>query len=1095
MRNKADTVSLQRASAINVVVAKFGRDVTHKLLTGDGSAEDHLRAPFERMLLEIGSSLGLRITAVGEASLPDLSIRPDYAIDVAGSRVGYVELKRPGHGIPGIWKKPTAHDKQQWSRLQLLPNVLYTDGQAFARFHFGKLQGRIGFLQPGLSHAGHRLRATDSAFATTISTFLLWEPERPRTLEELVRLTANLCRLLREDIVARISKERAGECRQRTFSGLADDWRQVLFPNLDDEAFADQYAQTVTFALLLARVDGISFNARSLGEIARLLGKKHSLMGKALAVLTDQPEEEQSIALATMLRVLTPVDWGDFPSNAYSMLYESFLTRYDPALRKKSGVYYTPAPVVSFLTRFTEDVLRERLDRSRGFAENDVIVVDPAMGTGSFLAEVVDRVAETIAQDEGPGAVAPQLRDLSDRLVGFENQAAPYAVAELRIHSLLRQRHHAEIPLAERRFLTDTLDDPNVQLLPIGSLYDVIKRVRDGANAVKREDPVMVVIGNPPFVDKVRGSAPWIEEARSSRSASPSISAFRSPGNGRFEYVLANKYVYFWRWATWKTFDAHPGHPAGIVSFICPAGFLSGRGFAGMREYLRRTADEGWIVDLSPEGHQPSMATRVFRGNQQPICIAVFVRYGSADPHAPATIWRTDVEGTFAEKCYDLNSLELDQPRWQECSNDWTANLAPADSASWQDMPSIDDLFPWVAPGLKPNRTWVYAPEASTLRERWRRLISATREEKAILFKESDSRRVNQPISPVPGMPPHGGTIEEERGIEPPLQEVSLRSFDRQWTIADARVHHRPSPSLWLSHSPQQIYATEQHAHRVSSGPAVTFTDLIPDMDHHSGRGGRVIPRYRDPGASEPNTLPGLSDLLSTDLGITVAAGDVFSYLACVVSHRGFTETFQKELRTPGVRIPLTASPKLWKRAVELGNEVIKVHTFGMRPSGKSATTGRMRMATNRPMVTATISDKAGDMPESISYDPSSMSLMLGTGAISPVSQAAWSYDVAGMPVIRHWFGYRKRSPSGKKGSELDEIVPDSWTAAMTTELLDLINVVELCIELEPTQREILSEILSGDLITLARIDSQGLRSRKSAASRPPKAHGTPRIW
>jgi hypothetical protein len=410
---------------IDVVISQFGRDVTRKLRTGQGSEEDHLRGPFELMLRDVARSLGLSITTIGETRLPDLSIRPDYAIDVAGARVGYVELKKPGHGVPETWTRPSKHDKTQWEKFKLLPNVLYSDGEQFCLFHFGKAKGRVARLEPGLDRAGEKLHAVDTEFARVITDFLLWKPERPRTLDELVRLVANLCRLLRDDVAAELVREQSGRSQAQTFSGLATDWRQVLFPNLTDKQFSDQYAQTVTFALLLARVEGVSFQDRSIGEIARLLGKKHSLMGKALAVLTDQPDEDRSVALTTMVRVIDVVDWSYFPEDSYAMLYENFLAKYDPVLRKQSGVYYTPAPLVSFVTRFVDDILRDRLGRELGFAHDDVIVVDPAMGTGSFLAEVINKVAETVSEEEGAGVVAPHLRELSNRLIGFENQAAP----------------------------------------------------------------------------------------------------------------------------------------------------------------------------------------------------------------------------------------------------------------------------------------------------------------------------------------------------------------------------------------------------------------------------------------------------------------------------------------------------------------------------------------------------------------------------------------------------------------------------------------------------------------------------------------------
>lgn len=133
MRQDRRVATASGTPMLELVISDFGRAVTSKLLTGQGSQEDHLRGPFEKMLTALAESVGLPVTIIGEARLPDLSIRPDYAIDVGGARVGYVELKKPGHGVPGTWSKPSAHDKAQWEKFQLLPNVLYSDGEQFAR--------------------------------------------------------------------------------------------------------------------------------------------------------------------------------------------------------------------------------------------------------------------------------------------------------------------------------------------------------------------------------------------------------------------------------------------------------------------------------------------------------------------------------------------------------------------------------------------------------------------------------------------------------------------------------------------------------------------------------------------------------------------------------------------------------------------------------------------------------------------------------------------------------------------------------------------------------------------------------------------------
>ncbi|MGK3203724.1 type ISP restriction/modification enzyme [Amycolatopsis sp. MEPSY49] len=1075
-------------TTVDMVIAEFGREVTSKLRTGHGSKEDHLRGPFERMLAAIAGSLGLKITMIGETRLPELSIRPDYAIDVAGARAGYVELKKPGHGVPDTWTRASKHDLEQWEKFKRLPNVLYSDGEQFARFNFGKLQGVVAKLEPGLDRAGSKFHAVGTDFARVLTDFLLWEPERPRTLDELVRLIANLCGLLRDDVVAEIVREESGKSKAQTFRSLAEDWRRVLFPNLTGMEFADQYAQTITFALLLARVEGVSFPGRSIGEIARLLGKKHSLMGRALTVLTDQPEEEQSVALTTMVRVLSVVDWAEFPDDTYAMLYERFLTEYDPALRRKSGIYYTPASLVSFITGFVDDILRSRLGRSLGFADPDVIVVDPAMGTGSFLAEVVDKVAVTVAEEEGSGAVPASLRELSKRLIGFENQAAPYAVAELRIHSLLKKRHRADIPASERRFLTDTLDDPDIQHLPLGRMYEAIERSRKGANRVKREEPVMVVIGNPPFVDKVKGSSPWIEDP-SSTGAAPSIHAFKKPGNGRLEYVLWNKYIYFWRWATWKAFDAHPADPAGVVALVCSASFATGAGFAGMREYLRRTADEGWFIDLTPEGHQPPMSTRFFKPNQQPICVAVFIRRGTPNPAVPAVIHRVEVSGSVAEKEVGLSNLQVDGG-WETCVSGWSAPFRSVGDGRWDSMPSLPELMPWQSPGVKPNRTWVYAPDRNSLNERWRTIVRASPDEKSALFCESRDANLRRVNPPLPGCVASSTPFLEERGDPPQMIRVGFRSFDRQWVVPDSRLLATPRPALWAVVGDRQIFVVEQHLHDIGTGPGLVFSGLIPDMHHFAGRGGRVAPLYRDSAGHDPNLSPGLRQLLSDRLGLEVTSDDFVAYLAAVVAHPAFTTRFAVNLRTPGIRVPLTCHPKLWTEAVRLGREVVWLHTYGERFADASAgrRPGPPKMPADRPAVRAGIPDTEESMPDGITYDEKTRTLHVGDGRISPVSPAVWSYQVAGMSVVKHWFGYRKKNPSGNRKSQLDDLVATTWTPAMTTELLELLNVLELCVALEPRQAALLDEIMAGRLLTVDDLTAANVLPVRPAAKAAPKA-------
>lgn len=264
------------------------------------------------------------------------------------------------------------------------------------------------------------------------------------------------------------------------------------------------------------------------------------------------------------------------------------------------------------MVRLTEDVLRTRLGRQAGFGEDDVRIVDPAMGTGTYLHTIIERVAEQAADRYGPAMAPDAIARLATRLYGFELQMGPYAVAELRASDLLK-RHRAPVPEGGLNlFVTDTLDNPFVEEEQLNT-YDALSASRRRANRIKANTPVTVVIGNPPYDDKAENRGGWVEK-RSGSQEPPLLDDFRLPGNGRYEHVLKNMYVYFWRWAAWKVFDAHDADRHGVVCFISPSGWTTGPGGRGMREYLRRTCDEGWIINLSPEGQRADVATRVFPG-------------------------------------------------------------------------------------------------------------------------------------------------------------------------------------------------------------------------------------------------------------------------------------------------------------------------------------------------------------------------------------------------------------------------------------------------------------------------------------------------
>lgn len=1069
----------------------FGREVGRKQGRG-GQPEDQLRGPTERLLERLSCHIRLPNTvAYGEVSLKDLHARPDYAVDVGNIQVGFIELKSPGHGVPLTpgWK-PSADDRKQWLKLKWLWNLVYTDGLVWRRYSYGEPVSEPVRLGGGFSSSDQPLHAPDHRFMSLITDFLLAPPQAPRPLAEVIRIVAGLCDLLQDEVYAVLSGS-FRHAAHKHLTLLAENWRDLLFPGLDTQNFADAFAQTVTFALLLARVDGVDTDDIPLHEIGRLLGKKHLLIGRAFSVLTDGAAAEELRTIQTLRRVigaatLTGIS-DDDETNIYAELYERFLAVYDPDLRTLSGSFYTPPQLARFMTDFAHEILRSELERPRGLAD-DVIVIDPAMGTGTFLLEVIRRVAVTIGDTLGRGARTDYLTELiTKRLVGFEIQVAPYAVAELRLHQALKNQFEVEVPPGELRFLTDALANPREQQGRLGAPFHDIEENRETANQIKREWPVMLVIGNPPHVKDSKGRAPWIERPRRDPlipgqvASRPSLDEFRA--DGRYESDLHGMEWYFWRWACWKVFEAHPDDATGIVAFVTPSSFLTGQAFAGMREYLRRQCDTGWIINLSPEGNRPPTRTRIFGpevGRQ--ISIAVFIRRGEAHLDSAADVYYMPLHGRRSEKLDHLLSVRPRGPEWKICYEHMRAPFYPASEQNWDNYPSLADLMPIRSRGVTAGRSWVYAPTPEILRQRWAEFIAADIQTRSDMFHETKRYNIRQVPPRLPGFPRPTIPLAEESGPCPEPIQVAYRAFDRQWLIPDRRLLAEARTGLWQVRDEDQIFVSEQDVQRIESGPGLVFTTLLPDIDHFSGWGGSgVHPLWRDPAQRQANFATGLVEYLRRRIGIELCAQDLLAYIAAVVAHSGFTRRFRRELEVPGIHVPLTTDPTLWQRAISLGRELIWLHTYGSHYSDSSA---------GRPEGERAIIERYGvrciqavrklptRLPDQLEYDKDDSTLYVGDGAFYPVPARVVQYDVAGRRILWRWLNGRTRQPRHKQATypPLDHLTVTSWDRSLTDELLALLSVLAGCASMENAQQELLNDICDASAISASDLSQAGVR-------------------
>lgn len=1086
-------------------------------LRGPGQREAALSGPVAELMRGVGELVGHRVVAHNEVSVAGdrgETVRPDFGVRVNGVLTGHIELKAPGVSLDPSTYGPRSHNGRQWQRLKELPNLLHTNGVQWRLWRYGELVAEPRALHvPDLvmmrgSTVGYQLE-----LERMLTDFVLWQPTPITSVSKLVDTLAPLTRLLREEALDVMKDERravraGASSLNQPITALHKEWRRVLSPDADEAQFADGFAQTVVFALVLAVSEGVEVGRLPLSEIADTLTDQYGVMGRSLS-LVAQPIRLTPVqtAVETITRTLSAVDWKHMASgrsDVYLHLYEHFLRAYDPALKQASGSYYTPVELVDAMVSWADEAVRDHLGRPRGLRDTLTQVIDPAMGTGTYPLSVLRRVSKDAAREYGPGAAAEAVSGMVGRLYGIELQSGPFSVAELRISQAVKEAGATVPPDGLRLYVGDTLEDPAASAADEGLSWNagLIAQQRVEANRVKRDENIQVVIGNPPYKHQSGGLGGWIESGIDPQTGKPPLDAFRAPGYGTHEKHLKNLYAYFWRWATWKAFEstAHrelPGADQGVVCFVTATGYLTGPGFAGMREYLRRQCSAGWIINVTPEGINPPPGHGVF-AIQTPVAVGVFVRDRHTDPEKPAPIYYRDVHGTRAEKFAQLSEIRLNGDGWREAPTSWHAPFTPLSATAWPSFPSVRDLYPWFSPGLKPNRTWVYGPSKDTLQYRLNTVVAESEpEKKSELFKETRDSNLHKIKSPLPVPadrvdPPdtYQNTripfVDETFIPDAKLVQIGFRSFNRHWVIADSRLMNDPRPPLWAARIKGQVFVTELHTEFPRQGPGLSFTGLLPDTHHFRGSGGgRVMPMLNPDGS--PNIAEGLLHALTSNLGAGVTSEDVTAYVAGITGHPGYVETFDDELHTPGARVPITGDRRLWDRAVSLGRKVLWCHTYGLagqwedQESVASPAPGLELPRYEQSMGVALPTGPAV-------YDDTTQILHLGAGAWSHVIPAVRHYTVGGTNIIDAWVERRTAMPDGDKASPLDYIVAEHWESEWSTEFTELLSTLTRLVSLQPEQEDVLASVLIGPLLSRDELSEHGVMWPPAGKSvNPPK--------
>jgi predicted helicase len=639
-----------------------------------GNATEHT---FRGDLQHLLESLVTDIRATNEPKRQSCGA-PDYIITRGEIPVGFIEAKDIGDkDLEG--KKKTGN-QEQFDRYKTgLANLIFTD---YIDFHFYKDGVFSTKISIGKIDNGSIIPMTENfeQFTQLFQNFTKTISQSINSPTRLAEMMAGKARLM-ADIIEKSLNEDDETGNLSNLKRQMLSFKKMLISDKENKTFSDLYSQTIAYGMFAARYHDPTLQNFSREEAVKLIPKSNPFLRKLFKDIADDELDHRLVWIVDeLVSVFLASDVASIMKNFGKStkqedpvvhFYETFLGVYNPALRKARGVWYTPSPVVNFIVRAVDDILKSEFDLSDGLADSSkkkikvnyqgkliekdvhrIQILDPATGTGTFLSETIKHIHKKYEGVQGMWSKYVE-DDLIPRLNGFELLMASYAMAHLKLDMLLTETGY--IPTKEQRlrvFLTNSLEEPHPDS---GTLWgNLLSDESDQANEVKRDTPVMCVIGNPPYSGISSNNSKWISKL---------IDDYKYIDGVHFnerKHWLNDDYVKFLRYGQYYI----EKNEQGVMAFINPHGFLDNPTFRGMRWNLLKTYDKIYTIDLhgnskkketSPDG---SADINVF-DIQQGVSINIFVKTGKKKKDELGKVYHFDLYGKREFK-YDFlkeNSL------------------------------------------------------------------------------------------------------------------------------------------------------------------------------------------------------------------------------------------------------------------------------------------------------------------------------------------------------------------------------------------------------------------------------------------------------
>lgn len=953
-----------------------------------GNATEHTHRPALKDLIE---SLATGIVATNEPRRVACGA-PDYIITKGHTPLGYIEAKDIGKPLSEVEKS-----EQLKRYLESLGNLVLTDYLEFRWYVAGQhrltarlasiVNGKIKLDAGGEQQVQELLQAFLTAKASTVNS--------PKELA--VRMAA-LARLIRDTIQQAFNAEDLTDDLPDPLHDQLDGFRKVLLHDLTPEQFADMYAQTICYGLFAARCNADPSQPFTRQSAGYALPKTNPFLRKMFNYIAGTDLDERIVwAVDDLAELLNHTDieaiLKDFgrrtrQEDPVVHFYESFLAAYDQKMREARGVYYTPEPVVSYIVRSIDHILKTDFKLSDGLADatkikttvpgtnkqidvHKVQILDPATGTGTFLHGVVDHIQESFKDDKGMWSSYVS-QHLLPRIYGFELLMAPYAVAHMKLGLQLKESGY-DFQSSERIriYLTNTLEEAHAMTgLPLFTQW--IAEEANAASNIKQDAPVMVVLGNPPYSYDSENNGEWI-----SSLIREYYQVDGKPLGERNPKGLQDDYVKFIRFAQWRI--QRTGY--GVLAFISNNGYLDNPTFRGMRQSLMQTFDDIYILDLHgssmrkekcPDGSEDKNVFDIMQG----VAIGIFVKR-TKSREGLATVHHSDLWGKreVYEKDSRGSKLIGGKYKWlwnnSLASTDWCKLkpqapfylLIPQDTVLLPEFEhgwNVTDIFITTSTGVKTHRDhFVYDFNADQLRKRINEFRDpfVTDEEIVSRYALKDTRdwklSERRKTLKLDEDWPSGFTkclyrpfdvrsyFHHNDVVELPRHEVMKHMLhtDNIGLLTNRQIRTERVQHTFVSNAPADFHVLE------TAHASVYFFPLYLYPSDTSKASLFYETPTDAPGGRKPNLSPKFIEDFAAKLSMqfiqdgkgdreqTFGPEDIFNYMYAVLHSPTYRSRYAEFLKIDFPRLPLTSRPELFRELCSLGQELVNLHLMEVKAS------------------------------------------------------------------------------------------------------------------------------------------------------------------